>query len=101
MRRIRHPIALARPTSGPSPTDSIQDSAILAVLCRQGTCEPSKLPELSGMWGPLTSQPPQFVPGPVLAVLRASDGSTAELDRPVLIGRAPSAIGRTAAPRGS
>jgi pSer/pThr/pTyr-binding forkhead associated (FHA) protein len=30
------------------------------------------------------------VPGPVLAVLRASDGSTAELDRPVLIGRAPS-----------
>ena len=34
---------------------------------------------------------PQFVAGPVLAVLRASDGSTAEVDRPVLIGRAPSA----------
>ena len=42
---------------------------------------------------PLASQAPQFVPGPVLAVLRASDGSTAELDRPVLIGRAPSRDG--------
>jgi pSer/pThr/pTyr-binding forkhead associated (FHA) protein len=36
------------------------------------------------------TQGPQFVAYPVLAVLRASDGSSAELDRPVLIGRAPS-----------
>ena len=82
--------ALARPTSGPSPTDSIQDSAILAVLCRQGHANPPSSLSCRVCGGPLTSQPPQFVPGPVLAVLRASDGSTAELDRPVLIGRAPS-----------
>jgi hypothetical protein len=87
-----HPAAgaLAGPMSGPSPTDSIQDSAILAVLCRQGHANPPSSISCRVCGSPLASQPPQFVPGPVLAVLRASDGSTAELDRPVLIGRAPS-----------
>jgi hypothetical protein len=82
--------ALAGPRSGPSPTDSIQDSAILAVLCRQGHANPPSSITCRVCGSHLATQPPQFVPGPVLAVLRASDGSTAELDRPVLIGRAPS-----------
>jgi FHA domain len=83
--------ALARPTSGPSPADSLLDSAILAVLCRQGHANPPSSMSCRVCGSPLATRPPQFVPGPVLAVLRASDGSTAELDRPVLIGRAPSA----------
>ena len=89
----RHPAshALAGPTSGPSPADSLLDSAILAVLCRQGHANPPSSMSCRVCGSPLASRPPQFVPGPVIAVLRASDGSTAELDRPVLIGRAPSA----------
>jgi hypothetical protein len=82
--------ALTGPRSGHSPSDSIQDSAILAVLCRRGHANPPSAISCRVCGSPLVSQPPQFVPGPVLAVLRASDGSTAELDRPVLIGRAPS-----------
>ena len=81
----------ARPASEPSPPDSLQDSAILAVLCRQGHANPPSSLSCRVCGSPLGSRTPQFVPGPVLAVLRASDGSTAELDRPVLIGRAPSA----------
>ena len=81
----------ARPTSEPSPPDNLQDSAILAVLCRQGHANPPSSLSCRVCGSPLGSRTPQFVPGPVLAVLRASDGSTAELDRPVLIGRAPSA----------
>ena len=90
---VPHPTsdAPARPTSEPSPPDSLQDSAILAVLCRQGHANPPSSLSCRVCGSPLGSRTPQFVPGPVLAVLRASDGSTAELDRPVLIGRAPSA----------
>ena len=90
---VPHPTsdAPARPTSEPSPPDSLQDSAILAVLCRQGHANPPSSLSCRVCGSPLGSRTPQFVPGPVIAVLRASDGSTAELDRPVLIGRAPSA----------
>jgi hypothetical protein len=83
--------APAGPTSETSPADSLQDSAILAVLCRQGHANPPSSMSCRVCGSPLGSRTPQFVPGPVMAVLRASDGSTAELDRPVLIGRAPSA----------
>ena len=45
------------------------------------------------MWmiGKMTRSRNRSMSRPVLAVLRASDGSTAEVDRAVLIGRAPSA----------
>ncbi|HET9302454.1 MAG TPA: FHA domain-containing protein, partial [Propionibacteriaceae bacterium] len=77
-------------TSRPSPDESTQDSAILALLCQQGHANPPSSTRCRICGSPLASQAPQFVSGPVLAVLRASDGSTAEVDRPVLIGRAPS-----------
>jgi hypothetical protein len=80
----------AGPTSVPSPAETAQDSAILAVLCQQGHVNPPSSTNCRVCGSPLASQARQFVPGPVVAVLRASDGSTAELDRPVLIGRAPS-----------
>ena len=73
------------------PDDSVQDSAILAVLCQNGHANPPNSISCRVCGSPLARKVPQFVAGPVLAVLRASDGSTAEVDRPVLIGRAPSA----------
>ena len=77
--------------SEPLPDDSVQDSAILAVLCQNGHANPPNSISCRVCGSPLARKVPQFVAGPVLAVLRASDGSTAEVDRPVLIGRAPSA----------
>ena len=74
-----------------SPADSdSQDSAILAVFCANGHVSPPSATSCRVCGGPVGTQGPQFVAYPVLAVLRASDGSSAELDRPVLIGRAPS-----------
>jgi hypothetical protein len=80
----------AGPTSVPSPDDGIQDSAILAVLCQNRHANPPSSMSCRVCGSPLGRRVPQFVAGPILAVLRASDGSTAEVDRPVLIGRAPS-----------
>jgi hypothetical protein len=81
----------AASTSEPWPDDSVQDSAIFAVLCQNRHANPPNSISCRVCGSPLASKVPQFVAGPVLAVLRASDGSTAEVDRPVLIGRAPSA----------
>ena len=78
------------PTPEPPRDESIQDSAILAVLCQRGHANPPNATGCRVCGSPLARKAPQFVAGPVLAVLRASDGSTAEVDRPVLIGRAPS-----------
>jgi FHA domain len=68
----------------------MEQSAILAVLCPNGHVSPPNATRCRVCGSPVGSHGPQFVAHPVLAVLRASDGSTAELDRPVLIGRAPS-----------
>ena len=79
------------PNSEDSPADiDPQDSAILAVFCANGHVSPPSATSCRVCGGPVGTQGPQFVAYPVLAVLRASDGSSAELDRPVLIGRAPS-----------
>jgi hypothetical protein len=79
------------PNSADSPADvDPQDSAILAVFCANGHVSPPSATSCRVCGGPVGTQGPQFVAYPVLAVLRASDGTSAELDRPVLIGRAPS-----------
>jgi len=79
------------PNSEDSPADiDPQDSAILAVFCANGHVSPPSATSCRVCGGPVGTQGPQFVAYPVLAVLRASDGSSAQLDRPVLIGRAPS-----------
>ena len=77
-------------SSEPSLDESIQDSAILAVLCQRGHANPPNSTDCRVCSSPVARNVPQFVAGPVLAVLRASDGSSAEVDRPVLVGRAPS-----------
>jgi hypothetical protein len=68
----------------------LQDSAILAVICPNGHASPPSATSCRVCGGPVATQGPQFIANPVLAVLRASDGTTAELDRPIIIGRAPS-----------
>jgi FHA domain len=79
------------PSSEDSPAEAdIQDSAILAVLCPNGHASPPSATSCRICGGPVATQGPQFVAYPILAVLRASNGTSAELDRPVLIGRAPS-----------
>ncbi|HET6758130.1 MAG TPA: FHA domain-containing protein [Propionibacteriaceae bacterium] len=81
----------AEPSSDDSSTDlSLGDSAILAVLCPNGHASPPSATSCRVCGGPVAAQGPQFVAYPILAVLRASDGTSAELDRPILIGRAPS-----------
>ncbi len=86
------PVVSAAPdsVSDTSLDESMQDSAILAVLCQRGHANPPNSTRCRVCGSPLARTAPQFVAGPVLAVLRVSDGSTAEVDRPVLIGRAPS-----------
>lgn len=93
--QLKSPDALVaramEPNSEDSPADiDPQDSAILAVFCANGHVSPPSATSCRVCGGPVGTQGPQFVAYPVLAVLRASDGSSAELDRPVLIGRAPS-----------
>jgi len=82
--------AVSQGSSDTPDEPDLQDSAILAVLCPNGHASPPSATSCRVCGGPVATQGPQFVAHPILAVLRASDGSSAELDRPVRIGRAPS-----------
>ena len=75
----------------PSETGVSQDSLIMAVVCPYGHASAQNATTCRICGNPIAPQGPQLLPRPVLAVLRASDGSTAEVDRAVLVGRAPSA----------
>ena len=81
------PAPLGQSAEPPTP---VPESAILAVLCPNGHASPPNSTSCRVCGSPVGTQGPQLVGPPVLAVLRASNGSSAEVDRPVLIGRAPS-----------
>jgi FHA domain len=77
-----------------------QDSLIMAVVCQYGHASAQNASTCRLCGSPIAPQGPQLLPRPVLAVLRASNGSTTDVDRAVLVGRAPSAQRSTArAPR--
>jgi FHA domain len=78
----------AAPTTAPSAGSS--EPAILAVLCPNGHASPPDATSCRVCGSAVGTQVPQLVGPPVLAVLRASNGTSVEVDRPVLIGRAPS-----------
>ena len=61
-----------------------------AVLCSWGHPNPPRAPRCRVCDGLIPAQPTRAVPTPVLAVLRASNGETADLLGSVLVGRAPS-----------
>jgi hypothetical protein len=75
----------------PTETGVSQDSLIMAVVCPYGHASAQNATACRICGNPIAPQGPQLLPRPVLAVLRASDGTTAEVDRAVLVGRAPSA----------
>ena len=72
-------------------TEVSQESMIMAVVCQNGHTSPQNATGCRVCGTPIAPQGPQLLPRPALAVLRSSDGSVVELDRAVLIGRAPSA----------
>jgi hypothetical protein len=76
--------------SSPDTSAGSTESAIFAVLCPNGHASPPDATSCRVCGGPVGTQGPQLVGPPVLAVLRASNGTSAEVDRTVLIGRAPS-----------
>ncbi len=80
------------PAAPPSPDTSAgsEELAILAVLCPNGHASEPNATSCRVCGSPVGTQGPQLVGPPVLAVLRASNGTSAEVDRPILIGRAPS-----------
>jgi FHA domain len=78
------------PVPSSQPSADVEESAILAVLCPNGHASPPNSTSCRVCGSPVGTQGPQFVAHPVVATLRASDGSTAAVDRPVLVGRAPS-----------
>jgi hypothetical protein len=73
------------PVFAPSPVDPM----IMAVECPYGHSNPPEASTCRICGTPIQPQAPRLVGRPVLAVLFASDGGTAELDRAVLVGRAP------------
>jgi hypothetical protein len=76
---------------GAAETGLSDNSLIMAVVCQYGHASPQNATHCRTCDSPIAPQGPQLVPRPVLAVLRASDGTTVEVDRAVLVGRAPSA----------
>jgi FHA domain-containing protein len=78
--------------AAPNPDTSAGSAelAILAVLCPNGHASEPNATSCRVCGSPVGTQGPQLVGPPVLAVLRASNGTSAEVDRPILIGRAPS-----------
>lgn len=80
----------------PAPTDASQESMIMAVVCQFGHTSSQNAAVCRICGTPIAPQGPQLMPRPALAVLRSSDGSVVEVDRAVLIGRAPSADRSTA-----
>ncbi len=80
------------PAAPPRPDTSAgsEGLAILAVLCPIGHASEPNATSCRVCGSPVGTQGPQLVGPPVLAVLRASNGTSAEVDRPILIGRAPS-----------
>ncbi len=102
------PIAATEPLPAPEeefednePTAEMsQDSMVMAVVCQYGHSSPQNATVCRVCGNPIAPQGPRLVVRPPLAVLRASNGESMQVDRAVLVGRAPSASRSTArAPR--
>jgi hypothetical protein len=92
-------MAAASPSSPPV-AELSQDSLIMAVVCQDGHASPQNATTCRICGSPIAPQGPRLIPRPVLAVLRAPDGTTAVVDRAVLVGRAPSShLSSARAPR--
>jgi FHA domain len=75
--------------STPPPDGSSTESLILAADCPSGHSNPPAASNCRICGAAIPPQGPRLVRRPVLCVLQASDGTTADVDRAVLVGRAP------------
>jgi hypothetical protein len=91
---------VAASPSSPPVAELSQDSLIMAVVCQDGHASPQNATTCRICGSPIAPQGPRLIPRPVLAMLRAPDGTTAVVDRAVLVGRAPSShLSSARAPR--
>lgn len=81
------PLVPAMPPS--SPSEPSTESMILATDCPQGHNNPPAAVNCRVCGEVIPPQGPRLVSRPVLCVLRADDGTSADVDRAVLVGRAP------------
>jgi hypothetical protein len=70
-------------------SDPASESVILATDCPDGHSNPPDATTCRVCGAVIPPQDPYLVSRPVLCVLRANDGTSAEVDRAVLVGRAP------------
>ena len=80
--------AITPETSSPS-IPVRQAPLVPASICVVGHSNPPESTTCRLCGAPVPPQATQMVPRPVLARLRSPDGTSVDLDRPVLVGRAP------------
>lgn len=72
------------------------EGLVMASMCAAGHANPPGSTRCRLCPAPVDANNPRLVNRPVLGVLRASSGDSADLDHPVVVGRAPSTDGRPA-----
>jgi hypothetical protein len=77
------------PLSTSPPQGPTTESLIMAADCPHGHSNPPAAATCRMCGAPIPPQRPRLIQRPVLCVLQASDGTTADVDRAVLVGRAP------------
>lgn len=82
-------LPLSTSPSTPPPQEPSTDSLIMAADCPDGHSNPPASATCRMCGAAIPPQRPRLVHRPVLCVLQASDGATADVDRAVLVGRAP------------
>jgi hypothetical protein len=82
-------LPLSTSPSTPPPQEPSTDSLIMAADCPDGHSNPPAAATCRMCGAAIPPQRPRLVHRPVLCVLQASDGATADVDRAVLVGRAP------------
>jgi hypothetical protein len=82
-------LPLSTSPSTPPPQEPSTDSLIMAADCPDGHSNPPAAASCRMCGAAIPPQRPRLVHRPVLCVLQASDGATADVDRAVLVGRAP------------
>lgn len=86
------PVA-AEPARSPDPSVLPDGASVEALVCPYGHPNPPGSARCRSCGVAVTDRVTRAVPQPVLAVLRATDGSEALVDRTVLVGRAPTERG--------
>jgi len=80
---------LMQPASAPE-EEGPQQPVVEGLPCPLGHVNPPEARHCGVCGAPIPARPPLLLPRPLLARLRAIDGTVVDLDRVVLIGRAPS-----------